>query len=81
MERDKQAGGRRQTMKPKHNFITFSYVVGPNVSTIERITEYQNGNVSCSFAFRINRTYDIKKHGSRHIRIDLYNMRGRKPSC
>ncbi len=81
MDRDKQTDAGRQTMKPKHNFITFSSVVGPNVSAFERITEYQNGDVSCNFAFRINRAYDIKKHGSRHIRIDLQNMRGRKPSC
>ncbi len=77
----KQIEIRRQTTKPKTRSITFSFVVGPNISFVERINEYQNGNVSCNFAFRINKLYDKKKHGSSHIRIDLQNLRGRKPSC
>ena len=63
------------------NFITFSFIVGPNISFVERINEYQNGNVGCDFSFRINKIYDTKKHGSSYVRIDLQNMRGRKPSC
>ncbi len=77
----KQIEIRRQIMKPKMRSITFSFIVGPNISFVERINEYQNGNVSCSFAFRINKLYDKKKHGSSYVRLDLQNLRGRKPSC
>ena len=77
----KQIEIRRQTTKPKMRSITFSFIVGPNISFVERINEYQNGNVSCNFSFRINGIYDKKKHGSSYVRLDLQNLRGRKPSC
>jgi hypothetical protein len=81
MDRDKQTGAGRQTIKPKMRSITFSFIVGPDISFVERINEYQNGNVSCNFSFRINKIYDKKIHGSSYVRIDLQNLRGRKPSC
>ena len=81
MDRDKQTGAGRQTIKPKMRSITFSFIVGPDISFVERINEYQNGNVSCNFSFRINGIYDKKKHGSSYVRLDLQNLRGRKPSC
>ncbi len=81
MGRDKQTDAGRQTMRSKMKSITFSFIVGPNISFVERINEYRNGNVSCNFAFRVNKVYDKKKHGSSYVRIDLQKLRGRKPSC
>lgn len=77
----KQIDDGMKIMKTKTKSITFSFIVGPNISLRERIDEYQNGNVGCSFAFQINKKYDVKKYGNSYVRIDLQNLRGRKPSC
>jgi len=81
MDRNKQINAGRQTVKRKYKFISFSSKVGPYVSFVETMTEYKNGNVGCGFSFVINKKYDMKKHGSKRICIDLQKLRGRKPSC
>ncbi len=73
-----QATRAKENMdKYKYTFISFSFVVGPQVSATERIVEYVDGRIRCDFAFIVNKKYDMNKYGSRRICIDRDKMRRR----
>ncbi len=68
---------KENTEKYQYNFISFSFVVGPQVSATERIVEFLDGRIRCDFAFVINKKYDMNKYGSKRICIDRAKRRGK----
>ena len=68
---------KENTGKYGYNFISFSFVVGPQVSATERIVEFSDGRIRCDFAFIINKKYDMNKYGSKRICIDRAKRRGK----
>lgn len=77
--KDAMQATRTKENKEKYqfDFISFSYVVGPQVSATERIVEYTDGRVRCDFAFIVNKKYDMNKYGSKRICIDPTKNRGK----
>lgn len=72
---------KQKKEKHKHDFISFSWVVGPSVSMHEKILVFDD-TIRFDFAFVINKKYDVNTLTNRRIGTGIYeNKKNGKHKC